>query len=125
MCAQVEFDTHLDLGPVMSNRRSAAQLYELYGVIVHVGHSLNAGHYFCFVRAANGLWHRMDDAHVSQVPLSPVHIISCDCVTPACLSLSTLAAVLVCSRHVSPMTSKHLMQLVPGLWHDTVFSMFE
>ena len=68
---QVEFNTLLDLAPVMSNRRAGPQLYELYGVIVHVGHSLNAGHYFCFVRAANGLWHRMDDTHVSQVSVCP------------------------------------------------------
>lgn len=67
LSGQVDFETVLDLAPVMSNRRAGPQLYELYAVIVHVGHSLNAGHYYCFVRASNGLWHRMDDTHVSQV----------------------------------------------------------
>lgn len=64
---QVEFETMLDLGPFMSNRRAGQQLYELYGVIVHMGHSLHAGHYYCFVRASDGLWHRMDDTHVASV----------------------------------------------------------
>ncbi|KAK9813326.1 hypothetical protein WJX73_000133 [Symbiochloris irregularis] len=64
---KVDFDTLLDLGPFMSNRRAGQQLYELYSVIVHVGHSLHAGHYFCFVRASDGLWHRMDDTHVASV----------------------------------------------------------
>jgi ubiquitin carboxyl-terminal hydrolase 36/42 len=64
---QVDFDTHLDMAPYMSNRRAGPQMYELFGVLVHAGHSVHSGHYFCFVRAPNGLWHRMDDVQVSQV----------------------------------------------------------
>lgn len=51
----------------MSDRRSPPQLYQLYGVLVHQGHSVHSGHYYCFVRAANGLWHQMNDNSVSQV----------------------------------------------------------
>ncbi|BDA41002.1 probable ubiquitin carboxyl-terminal hydrolase 42 at N-terminal half [Coccomyxa sp. Obi] len=64
---KVDFDTHLDLAPYMSDRRAGPQMYELFGVLVHAGHSVHSGHYFCFVRAPNGLWHRMDDVQVSQV----------------------------------------------------------
>ncbi|KAK9916917.1 hypothetical protein WJX75_008782 [Coccomyxa subellipsoidea] len=64
---KVDFDTHLDMAPYMSNRRAGPQMYELFGVLVHAGHSVHSGHYFCFVRAPNGLWHRMDDVQVSQV----------------------------------------------------------
>jgi ubiquitin carboxyl-terminal hydrolase 36/42 len=67
---QVEFDTELDMAPYMSNRRSEPQLYELFGVLVHAGHSVHSGHYYCFVRGPNGLWHQMDDNHVSQVSVS-------------------------------------------------------
>ena len=44
------------MAPYMSDRRSSPQLYQLYGVLVHQGHSVHSGHYYCFVRAANGLW---------------------------------------------------------------------
>lgn len=44
--------------------------YTLFGVLVHHGHSLHAGHYVAFVRGPNGLWHQMDDASVSQVRFS-------------------------------------------------------
>ena len=64
---QVEFDTRLDLAPYMSDRRGGAQPYELFGVLVHAGHSVHSGHYYCFVRAANGLWHQFDDHQVKQV----------------------------------------------------------
>ncbi len=64
---QVDFDTELDLGPFMSNRRGPAQPYSLYGVLVHSGHSVHSGHYYAFVKAPNGLWHQLDDNHVSQV----------------------------------------------------------
>lgn len=66
---QVDFETELDLGPFMSNRRGPAQPYSLYGVLVHSGHSVHSGHYYAFVKAPNGLWHQLDDNHVSQVRL--------------------------------------------------------
>ncbi|KAA6426489.1 MAG: ubiquitin carboxyl-terminal hydrolase 23-like, partial [Trebouxia sp. A1-2] len=64
---KVDFDTELDLGPFMSNRRGPPQPYSLYGVLVHSGHSVHSGHYYAFVKAPNGLWHQLDDNHVSQV----------------------------------------------------------
>lgn len=51
----------------MSNRRKSAEPYSLYGVLVHSGHSVHSGHYFAFVKGPNGLWHQLDDNHVSQV----------------------------------------------------------
>lgn len=42
-------------------------MYDLYGVLVHQGHSVHAGHYYCFVRAGNGLWYQCDDTRVGQV----------------------------------------------------------
>ena len=67
MPAQVDFETELNIAPYMSNRRAAPQMYELYGVLVHAGHSVHSGHYYCFVRGPNGIWHHMDDTRVSQV----------------------------------------------------------
>ena len=64
---QVDFETELNIAPYMSNRRAGPQMYELFGVLVHAGHSVHSGHYYCFVRGPNGIWHHMDDTRVSQV----------------------------------------------------------
>ncbi len=42
------------------------QVYDLYGVLVHQGHSMHSGHYYCFVKAPNGVWNKMDDSTVGQ-----------------------------------------------------------
>lgn len=42
----------------------------LFGVVVHHGQSLQAGHYVAFVRGPNRLLYQMDDASASQVGLS-------------------------------------------------------
>ncbi len=101
---QVDFHTELDLGPFMSNRRGPPQPYSLYGVLVHSGHSVHSGHYYAFVKAPNGLWHQLDDNHVSQV-LTPVTLGCCvqfqcsSCLSMPCtkpgnrLFLSCVAAV--------------------------------
>lgn len=39
--------------------------YTLYGVLVHYGPSAHSGHYACFVRTSNGMWHSLDDKEVS------------------------------------------------------------
>lgn len=84
---RVEFDLELDLGPFMthpgassagggptSSASSRMQLgagrpvmYDLYAVLVHLGHSLHSGHYVCYVKAGNGIWHLCDDHRVAQV----------------------------------------------------------
>lgn len=53
--------------PVPAASTSSQTRYALSGVLVHSGHSVSSGHYTCFVRAGNGLWHGCDDDHVSQV----------------------------------------------------------
>ena len=47
--------------------RTAPQMYDLYGVLVHHGFSVHSGHYIAFVKAASGLWHLCDDTDVQQV----------------------------------------------------------
>lgn len=53
--------------PYMSNNTGGPVMYQLYGVLVHWGKTLHSGHYYCFVKGPNGLWHQMDDDNVSQV----------------------------------------------------------
>uniref|UniRef100_A0A8C3UUU1 Ubiquitin carboxyl-terminal hydrolase n=1 Tax=Catharus ustulatus TaxID=91951 RepID=A0A8C3UUU1_CATUS len=60
----VEYPEYLDLGPYMSQAEGEALHYSLYAVLVHSGASCHGGHYFCYTKASNGLWYRMDDASV-------------------------------------------------------------
>ena len=62
---KVEFGMDLDLGPYMTNSKAGGHVYDLYAVLVHHGHSLHSGHYVCYVKAANGMWHLCDDHRVS------------------------------------------------------------
>jgi ubiquitin C-terminal hydrolase len=43
--------------------------YYLHGLVVHHGSSVHSGHYVAFVKAANGIWHEMNDSsvHVTSV----------------------------------------------------------
>ncbi|XP_051625628.1 ubiquitin carboxyl-terminal hydrolase 42-like [Manacus candei] len=60
----VEYPEYLDLRPYMSQADGEALLYSLYAVLVHSGVSCHGGHYFCYTKASNGLWYRMDDESV-------------------------------------------------------------
>ncbi|KAK1324476.1 Ubiquitin carboxyl-terminal hydrolase 25 [Acorus calamus] len=39
--------------------------YKLYGIIVHSGCSPDSGHYYAYIKDANGRWYCCNDAHVS------------------------------------------------------------
>ncbi|XP_071610851.1 uncharacterized protein [Heliangelus exortis] len=53
----------LDLGPYTT--AGEAQRYSLYAVLVHKGESCHSGHYFCYIKASDGLWYKMDDSSVT------------------------------------------------------------
>ena len=62
----IEFPERLDLSPYMSqDTRKTAQPYHLYGVLVHMGGGCHSGHYYAYVKNANGKWYCMDDDDVS------------------------------------------------------------
>uniref|UniRef100_A0A1D1ZU90 ubiquitinyl hydrolase 1 n=1 Tax=Auxenochlorella protothecoides TaxID=3075 RepID=A0A1D1ZU90_AUXPR len=73
---RVDFGPVLDLGPFLGGGAGAGGgrggargplPYDLYAVLVHQGHSVHSGHYFCFVKAPSGVWHCCDDASVGAV----------------------------------------------------------
>ncbi|XP_064006513.1 ubiquitin carboxyl-terminal hydrolase 42-like [Pogoniulus pusillus] len=68
----VEFPLSLDLRPYMSQARGELCLYSLYAVLVHRGGGSASGHYFCYVKASNGLWYRMDDTSVTPCAVGTV-----------------------------------------------------
>ncbi|KAK2513206.1 hypothetical protein Q9966_016203 [Columba livia] len=60
----VEHPQYLDLRPYTSQAAGEPLLYSLYAVLVHGGGSCHAGHYFCYIKASDGLWYHMDDETV-------------------------------------------------------------
>ncbi|KAG5176893.1 hypothetical protein JKP88DRAFT_333792, partial [Tribonema minus] len=59
----VAYPEHLDLKVSGPEKRVG---YDLCGVVVHEGGTMQFGHYFAYIRASNKLWYRMDDAHVKS-----------------------------------------------------------
>ena len=68
----VSYPEELDLRPYMSDSTKSPIKYHLSAVLVHVGHSSNSGHYFCFIKNSNGFWYRMDDSQVTVMNKSVV-----------------------------------------------------
>ncbi|XP_002929987.1 ubiquitin carboxyl-terminal hydrolase 17-like protein 6 [Ailuropoda melanoleuca] len=65
MAKDVHYPEHLDMQPYLCEQRAGPLVYVLYAVLVHAGWSCHSGHYFCFVKAGNGQWYKMDDSKVT------------------------------------------------------------
>ncbi|KFP02876.1 Ubiquitin carboxyl-terminal hydrolase 42, partial [Calypte anna] len=63
----VNYPEVLDLEPYMSEAVEQGQIYSLYAVLVHSGDTCHSGHYFCYIKANDGHWYKMDDAYVTGV----------------------------------------------------------
>ncbi|XP_075853382.1 ubiquitin carboxyl-terminal hydrolase 17-like protein 6 [Microcebus murinus] len=77
---EVQYPECLDMQPYMSQRNRGPLVYLLYAVLVHAGSSCQSGHYFCYVKAGNGQWYKMDDAkvtacHISSVLSQPAYLL--------------------------------------------------
>ncbi|NWS16833.1 UBP42 hydrolase, partial [Pachyramphus minor] len=62
----VEYPECLDIQPYTSKAAGEPLLYSLYAVVVHSGETCCAGHFFCYVKASDGLWYKMDDESVDS-----------------------------------------------------------
>jgi ubiquitin C-terminal hydrolase len=63
---EVAFAESLDLAPALSETGQEDALYDLFAVLVHKGPELRTGHYFSYVKAANGRWYNMNDQVVRK-----------------------------------------------------------
>uniref|UniRef100_A0A8D2AUU4 USP domain-containing protein n=1 Tax=Sciurus vulgaris TaxID=55149 RepID=A0A8D2AUU4_SCIVU len=61
---QVLYPECLDMQPYMAQQSSGPLACALYAVLVHAGVSCHSGHYYCYIKAGNGQWYKMDDAKV-------------------------------------------------------------
>ncbi|XP_010001840.1 PREDICTED: ubiquitin carboxyl-terminal hydrolase 17-like protein 6 [Chaetura pelagica] len=62
----VHYPSYLDLEPYMSQASEEPVLYKLYAVLVHRGHTCHSGHYYCYIKARDSLWYKMDDSSVTH-----------------------------------------------------------
>ncbi|NXU08713.1 UBP42 hydrolase, partial [Pardalotus punctatus] len=68
----VEYPEYLDLQPYMSDIAGEPLLYSLYALVVHSGDTCLDGHFFCYTKASNGLWYKMDDESVDNCDIHTV-----------------------------------------------------
>ncbi|XP_078692851.1 uncharacterized protein LOC144922708 [Branchiostoma floridae x Branchiostoma belcheri] len=68
---EVQYSETINLRAYMS-QEGPPVIYKLYAVLVHQGFSPHGGHYYCFIKAPNGIWHMMNDSLVRQVGLNTV-----------------------------------------------------
>ncbi|NXE97529.1 UBP42 hydrolase, partial [Menura novaehollandiae] len=68
----VEYPEYLDLQPYMSDTTGEPLLYSLYAVVVHSGHTCLGGHFFCYTKASNGQWYKMNDVSVDNCGIHTV-----------------------------------------------------
>uniref|UniRef100_A0A8C9UDC3 Ubiquitin carboxyl-terminal hydrolase 36 n=1 Tax=Serinus canaria TaxID=9135 RepID=A0A8C9UDC3_SERCA len=68
----VEYPECLDLRPYMSDPAGEPILYSLYAVVVHTGHTCLGGHFFCYTKASNGQWYKMNDVSVESCAIHTV-----------------------------------------------------
>ncbi|MBZ3880452.1 Ubiquitin carboxyl-terminal hydrolase 17 [Sciurus carolinensis] len=61
---QVHYPEFLDIQPYMAQQSSSPLACALYAVLVHTGLNSHSGHYYCYIKAGNGQWYKMDDAKV-------------------------------------------------------------
>ncbi|KAM4620357.1 ubiquitin carboxyl-terminal hydrolase 17-like protein 6 [Polymixia lowei] len=68
----IQYPECLDLRPFMSESQGEPLLYGLYAVLVHSGFTCHSGHYYCYVKASNGQWYKMNDGNVSVTDINTV-----------------------------------------------------
>ncbi|XP_014935634.3 ubiquitin carboxyl-terminal hydrolase 17-like protein 13 [Acinonyx jubatus] len=65
LAKEVQYPERLDMRRYASGQDGGSLTYVLYAVLVHAGWNCHSGHYFCYIKAGNGQWYKMDDAKVT------------------------------------------------------------
>ncbi|RMB92068.1 hypothetical protein DUI87_31597 [Hirundo rustica rustica] len=68
----VVYPEYLNLRPYMSDPAGEPLLYSLYAVVVHSGHTCLGGHFFCYTKASDGQWYKMNDVSVESCDIQTV-----------------------------------------------------
>lgn len=54
----MHFPVSLNLQPFMTQSQKP-YIYDLFAVLVHVGHECWSGHYYCYVKNSNNMWYQV------------------------------------------------------------------
>lgn len=57
----MQYPERLDLRQCVSEQKAGLIIYLLYAARVHPGRKCHSGHHFCYIKAGNGQWYKMDD----------------------------------------------------------------
>ena len=57
---------NLNLSKYVVGYNNKSYIYDLYGICNHIG-GVNGGHYYSFVKNANGKWYNFNDTNVSEI----------------------------------------------------------
>lgn len=68
---------------------------ELFAVVVHVGHSLKAGHYYTYIKARDSCWYELNDENVNMVSQEDVLRSQAFMVRPVLCTLSSYLSSMV------------------------------
>ncbi|CAL0311817.1 unnamed protein product [Lupinus luteus] len=113
----VDFPLELDLQlySVSDHNSNKPMKYDLHAVVVHIGLSATSGHYFCYVRSAPDIWHKLDDSLVTRVSAESV--------------LSQEAYILFYAQQGTPWFSKIMESplpcLDPSIWNTSPKSVLD
>ncbi|OCT92107.1 hypothetical protein XELAEV_18015164mg [Xenopus laevis] len=69
---KIQYPEFINIRPYTSSSDGKPVTYSLYAVLVHAGTSCNSGHYYCFVKAPNRKWFKMNDESVNEVNMKTV-----------------------------------------------------
>ncbi|EAS07036.2 ubiquitin carboxy-terminal hydrolase (macronuclear) [Tetrahymena thermophila SB210] len=61
-----QFPAEIDISKYVQQANKKPEIYDLYGVLIHIGGGLHFGHYYCYVKNSNDMWYCMNDSSVSQ-----------------------------------------------------------
>jgi ubiquitin C-terminal hydrolase len=62
----------VDFSPYVKGYNAEAYVYDLYGVCNHSGGGGAGGHYFAYIKNANGKWYSFNDTMVNEIPENQV-----------------------------------------------------
>jgi ubiquitin C-terminal hydrolase len=58
---------HVDFSPYVKGYNAQSYIYDLYGVCNHSGGGGAGGHYFAYIKNANGKWYSFNDTMVNEI----------------------------------------------------------
>ena len=58
----IKYPAELKLNKYVANAGGENLIYDLYAVIVHLGHTCYSGHYYAYVKNSNGSWYKVIDS---------------------------------------------------------------